>query len=198
MNYIFFLYLIINEYYLYSISMLESLITSKTRIKLLLKFFLNINNQGYLRSLEAEFNESTNGIRQELNRFEQAGLLLAESEGNKKLYRANTLHPLFKDLNSIILKFVGVEQLIEQVIDRLGNVQQVYLEGRIAQGLDSDIIDLLIVGNDIDRNYLSSLVEKAEPFLNRKIRYLVFEEQDAKVYVERHYKELVLIFDLPE
>jgi len=45
---------------------------------------------------------------------------------------------------------------------------------------------------------LSSLVEKAEPFLKRKIRYLVFEEQDAKVYVERHHTELVLIFDHPE
>jgi hypothetical protein len=178
--------------------MLESLITSKTRIKLLLKFFLNINNQGYLRSLEHEFNESTNGIRQELNRFEHAGLLLAESEGNKKLYRANTGHPLFKDLNSIILKFVGVEELIERVIDRLGNVQQVYLEGRIAQGLESDIIDLLIVGDDIDRNYLSALVEKTEPLLKRKIRYLVFNESDAEVYVERHFKDLVLIFNSPE
>jgi len=175
--------------------MLESLITSKTRIKLLLKFFLNINNQGYLRSLEQEFNESTNGIRQELNRFESAGLLLAESDGNKKLYRANILHPLFKDLNSIIRKFVGVEELLERVVDRLGNVQEVYLEGRIAQGLDSDIIDLLIVGNEIDRNYLSSLVEKAEPIVKRKIRYLVFEEEDAKVYVEKHNKALVLIFD---
>jgi hypothetical protein len=178
--------------------MLESLITSKTRIKLLLKFFLNINNQGYLRSLETEFNESTNGIRQELNRFEHAGLLLTESEGNKKLYRANTGHPLFKDLNSIILKFVGVEELLERVIDRLGNVQQVYLEGRIAQGLESDIVDLLFVGDDIDRNYLSSLVEKTEPLLKRKIRYLVFEEADAKVYVDRHYKNLVLIFNTPE
>lgn len=178
--------------------MLESLITSKTRIKLLLKFFLNINNQGYLRSLEHEFNESTNGIRQELNRFEHAGLLLTESEGNKKLYRANTGHPLFKDLNSIILKFVGVEELIERVIDRLGNVQQVYLEGRIAQGLESDIIDLLIVGDDIDRNYLSALVEKTEPLLRRKIRYLVFNESDAEVYVERHFKDLVLIFNSPE
>jgi hypothetical protein len=178
--------------------MLESLITSKTRIKLLLKFFLNINNQGYLRSLESEFNESTNGIRQELNRFEHAGLLLTESEGNKKLYRANTGHPLFKDLNSIILKFVGVEELLERVIDRLGNVKQVYLEGRIAQGLESDIIDLMIVGDDIDRNYLSSLVEKTEPLLKRKIRYLVFEEADAKVYVDRHYKDLVLIFNNPE
>jgi hypothetical protein len=178
--------------------MLESLITSKTRIKLLLKFFLNINNQGYLRSLEHEFNESTNGIRQELNRFEHAGLLLTESEGNKKLYRANTGHPLFKDLNSIILKFVGVEEVIERVIDRLGNVQQVYLEGRIAQGLESDIIDLLIVGDDIDRNYLSALVEKTEPLLKRKIRYLVFNESDAEVYVERHFKDLVLIFNSPE
>ena len=175
--------------------MLESLITSRTRIKLLLKFFLNINNQGYLRSLEHEFNESTNGIRQELNRFEHAGLLLAESEGNKKEYRANILNPLFKDINSIIRKFVGVEELLERVIDRLGNVQQVYLEGKIAQGLDSDIIDLLIIGNEIDRNYLSTLVEKAEPIIKRKIRYLVFEETDAKVYVERHNKELVLIFD---
>lgn len=175
--------------------MLESLITSKTRIKLLLKFFLNINNQGYLRSLEQEFNESTNGIRQELNRFEQAGLLLAESDGNKKLYRANTLHPLFSDLNSIIRKFVGVEELLEKVIDRLGNVHQVYLEGRIAQGLESDIIDLLIIGDDIDRNYLSTLVEKTEPLIGRKIRYLVFGEADAAVYVERHHKELVLIFD---
>lgn len=175
--------------------MLESLITSKTRIKLLLKFFLNIHNQGYLRSLEQEFNESSNGIRQELNRFEQAGLLLAETDGNKKLYRANTLHPLFKDLNSIIRKFVGIEELLEKVVDRLGNVQKVYLEGRIAQGLDSDIIDLILIGNDIDRNFLSALVEKAEPVIGRKIRYLVFEEIDAVVYVGKHTKELVLIFD---
>jgi hypothetical protein len=175
--------------------MLETLITSKTRIKLLLKFFLNINNQGYLRSLENEFNESTNGIRQELNRFEHAGLLLTGLEGNKKIYRANTLHPLFKDLNSIIRKFIGVEEVIEQVIDRLGNVQRVYLEGKIARGLDSDVIDLMIIGDNIDRNYLGSLVVKAEPLIGRKIRYLVFEAADAEIYVQNHNKEMVLIFD---
>lgn len=178
--------------------MLETLITSKTRIKLLLKFFLNINNQGYLRSLETEFNESTNGIRQELNRFEQAGLLLAESDGNKKLYRANTLHPLFKDLNSIIRKFIGVEEVIEKVIDRLGNVRQVYLEGMIARGLDSSILDLVIIGEQIDRDYLSNLVEKVEPLIGRRIRYLVFEGQDAEVYVEKYHKQMVLIFDHSE
>ncbi len=175
--------------------MLESLITSKTRIKLLLKFFLNINNQGYLRSLESEFNESTNGIRQELNRFENAGLLLAESDGNKKLYRANIGHPLFKDLNSIIRKFVGVEDLIEKVIDRLGNVHRVYLEGEIARGLESEIIDMILIGENIDFEYLSNLIQKAEPLIGKKIRYLIFDEAGGEVYVQKHHKEMVLIYE---
>ena len=53
--------------------MIEALISSKTRIKLLLKFFLNSKTTSYLRGLEAEFGESSNAIRIELNRFEKAG-----------------------------------------------------------------------------------------------------------------------------
>ena len=51
--------------------MIETLISSKTRVKLLLKFFLNSRNTAYLRNLEEEFEESTNGIRVELNKFEK-------------------------------------------------------------------------------------------------------------------------------
>jgi len=38
--------------------MLEALITSKTRIKLMPKFFLNSASTGYLRGLASEFGES--------------------------------------------------------------------------------------------------------------------------------------------
>ena len=58
--------------------MLDSLITSKTRIKLLLKFFLNSSMKAYLRGLAEEFGESTNAIRLELNHLEEAGLLKSE------------------------------------------------------------------------------------------------------------------------
>ena len=85
--------------------MLETLITSKTRLKLLLKFFLNSNSSSYLRELESEFHESTNAIRLELNRFEEAGLLQSQTKGNKKFYHANTDHPLYPDINSILLKY---------------------------------------------------------------------------------------------
>ena len=70
--------------------MIETLISSKTRIKLLLKFFLNSNTTSYLRGLEGEFGESSNAIRVELNKLEEAGMLSSEVKGNKKMFKANT------------------------------------------------------------------------------------------------------------
>lgn len=158
--------------------MIDALISSKTRIKLLLKFFLNSNATAYLRSLESEFGESSNGIRVELNRLENAGLLSSESEGNKKIFRANTAHPLFNEIHSIVMKQIGLDQVIENVIQRLGNVQRVYLVGDFSKGRDSKVIDLVFIG-DFDKTYLTSLVEKAEKIVGRKIRYLIYDNEEA-------------------
>jgi hypothetical protein len=157
---------------------IDALISSKTRIKLLLKFFLNSHATAYLRGLEAEFNESTNGIRLELNRLEGSGLLTSESEGNKKVFRANTQHPLFREIHNIVIKHVGLDQIIENVIQRLGTVKFVYLVGDFSNGIDSPLIDLLLVG-DFDKNYLSELVEKAEKIVKRKIRYVLYSNAEA-------------------
>jgi len=160
--------------------MIETLISSKTRIKLLLKFFLNSNTTAYLRSLEGEFGESSNGIRLELNKMESAGMLSSFIHGNKKMFRANTKHPLFKEIHNILLKTIGLDQIIETVIERLGHVEKVYLVGDFAKGLDSQIIDLIFIG-DIDKNYLISLVEKAEELIKRKIRYLIYLPHEFKL-----------------
>jgi hypothetical protein len=160
--------------------MLEALITSKTRIKLMLKFFLNINSTGYLRGLEPEFNESTNAIRLELNRFENVGLLHTISKGNKKIYHANTGHPLFHDINSLIRKYVGIDEIIEKVISHLGDPREVYLIGDLAEGIDSKDISILVVGEDIDHNYLGTLCDKTQNLISRKIRYAVFTVEEFK------------------
>lgn len=176
--------------------MLDTLITSKTRIKLLLKFFLNSNNQAYLRGLEKEFEESSNSIRTELNRFIDAGMLHSESNGNKRIYRANTNHPLFVDLQNIIKKFMGIDQLIERVIDRLGNVDEVYLEGKIARGVSSDIIDVTLIGDNINSEYLLHLVSRAEPIIGKRIRTLVFTNQEGTNYIAQNKSKLFLIWPL--
>ena len=73
--------------------MLNTLITSKTRINLLLKFFLNPGTKAYLRELSAEFGESTNAVRVELNRLTDAKILKSSSLGRKIIYsNANKNH----------------------------------------------------------------------------------------------------------
>jgi predicted nucleotidyltransferase len=175
--------------------MLETLITSKTRIKLLLKFFLNASNTGYLKNLEHEFEDSSNGIRLELNKLEQAGLLNSASVGNKKIFQANTKHPLFFDIHNIIMKYTGLDQIIETVVNRLGNVQKVYLVGTLAKGLESSIIDLIIIG-DINKEYLVNLIDKAEPIIGKKIRYVWYQSEEfEKVKIQILTEEHLLIWN---
>lgn len=153
--------------------MLDALISSKTRVKLLLKFFLNQQSKAYLRQLEEEFGESTNGIRVELNKFEQAGMLQSSVEGNKKWYQVNTDHSLYPELRSIVMKYVGLDRIVEDVAKQLGDLQKVYLIGDYAKGIDSGVIDLAIIGK-VDESYLLELVRKAEDMIDRKVRYLLF------------------------
>lgn len=159
--------------------MIGALISSKTRIKLLLKFFLNSDTTAYLRSLESEFGESTNSIRLELNRLEEAGMLVSNFQGNRKVFQANKKHPLFREVHNIILKHIGLDHIVVTVIERLGNIQEVYLVGDFAKGIDSEIIDLILIG-DIDKSYLINLIDKAEDLVKRKIRYLIYTSDELK------------------
>jgi predicted nucleotidyltransferase len=162
--------------------MLETLITSKTRLKLLLKFFLNSNSSSYLRELESEFHESTNAIRLELNRFEGAGLLQSRTMGNKKFYHANVNHPLFPDINNILLKYIGFDKIIENVIKKLGRLNCVYVVGSFARGVDNHVIELVFVCDEIDRGYLARLIGKAEKLVRRKISYFIMNKAEFEDY----------------
>jgi hypothetical protein len=166
--------------------MIESLITSKTRIKLLLKFFFNSQTKSYLRSLEKEFGESSNAIRIELNRFEEAGMLKSEYVGNRKYFQANTKHPLYNDLNNILKKFIGIDKIIDRITSQIGDLEAAYVTGDFAKGRDSKIIDLVLVGKNLDNNFIGNLVEKAQELIDRKIRYIVLTgEQMQQIFNQK-------------
>jgi len=154
--------------------MLDTLITSKTRIKLLVKFFLNPKMKGYLRGLEQEFDEGSNAIRLELNRFEEAGLLKTSSNGNKKYFQANQAHPLFNDLNSITRKYLGIDKIVEWIAEQAGNLEAVYLAGKLAGGLESHLIDLVVVGDNINEEFIKNFAAKGEALVQKKIRWVIY------------------------
>lgn len=174
--------------------MLESLITSKTRLKLLLKFFSNANTQSYLRSLAGEFNESTNAVRLELNRLTEAGFLQSRTRGNTIMYQANRQHPLFPEITGIVSKYLGLDRLAEHVIAQLGDLKHAWVVGDYALGKDSGLIDLVLVGN-IDRQYLEVVIAKAEKLIHRKIRTLVLGIHELPLFEkELKLNQAIILF----
>ena len=153
--------------------MLDSLITSKTRLRLLVKFFINADNHSHLRGLAEEFGESTNAIRKELNNLSEAGYLQKESEKNRISYSANTQHPLFGSLQDIIRKYIGLDTVVEEVLKRMGDVNKVVLTGDYANGMDTGTIDIGIQGNELNEEYLDSLGNRIAELIDRKVNFTV-------------------------
>jgi len=153
--------------------MLDSLITSKTRLRMLIKFFINTTNKGYLNGLANEFNESTNSIRKELNNLSAAGYLLKVKSDNKVIYNANKTHPLFKVLQKVVRQHLGIEDIIDSVLDNLGDVRSVALAGDYAKGIDSGLIEVLLLGNKINTDYLKDLIVKVEKKITRKVSFKI-------------------------
>lgn len=159
----------------------SGLISSKTRIKLLVRFFFNPATRAYLRELAKEFSLSTNSVREELNQLTKTELLKSQRNGRHVFYTANSNHPLFPELRSMVSKVMGLDQVIDGIVNRLGRLEQAYLIDDYAEGKDTGIIDLLLVG-DIDQYHLNDLSRKTERYIKRKIRSLVLTQEEYKQF----------------
>ena len=159
------------------VSPLSDLITSKVRIRILMRLFLNPHQKAYLRELVNEFKVSSGQMREELKHLKDANILVSEKNGRTVLYSANTKHLLFAELQSMVKKSLGMDRILESIIKRLGDLESAYLLDDYAEGKDTGIIDLLLVGK-IDQDNLQDLVRKTERYIERKIRILVLNSDE--------------------
>ena len=177
--------------------LLNHLFTGKIRIRLLTKLLLNPGAKVYLRGLERELGVSSNTVRLELNKLSLMHLIEMHEEGVKskvKHYSVNTQHPLFYSLRNIILQHVGLDQILEQIIAKLGKLDKVYLTGDLAQGKNSSFVDLVLVG-EIDKPYLYNLIDKVEPMIGKKIRVGLFSPNEFNT---EHLNDLGVVINLIE
>ena len=176
-------------------NLLTGLISSKTRIRLLVRLFFNPNTRSYLRELAKEFDVSTNAVREELNQLKNTKLLKTEKCGRQIFYMANTEHSLFPELKSMVSKVMGIDQVIDGIVSRLGNIEKAYLVDDYAEGKDSGIIDIILVGQ-IDQYHLNDLSRKTERYINRKIRSLVLSKDEYNNFLsELEKRPRVLIWE---
>lgn len=169
--------------------MLKELFTSKTRIKLLLKLFLNPEVSSYLRELAAEFDVSPNAMKEELDGLSEAGYLNKKKEGRYIYYNANSTHPFFPEISSIVRKYIGIDQILEYILSTIGDVEAVYVLDDYAKGIDSGIIDVLIIGDETNSDRIIALCNKAEEAIKRKIRIMVLDTDEfhktKNIYMKR-------------
>ena len=163
--------------------MLGSLITSKTRLRMLIKFFISAANNGYLNGLASEFNESTNSIRKELNNLSAAGYLLKSKENNRVLYNANTTHPMFEVLQKIVRQHLGLEEIVETVIKRIGDVDLIALTGDYSKGIDSGNIEIIINGSVVNNEYLKNIKSKIKKKIGREVTFILNQKLDSRSIV---------------
>lgn len=175
-------------------NLLSGIISSKTRVKLLLRLFFNPYTRSYLRELAKEFGVSTNSVREELNQLTQTRLLKTEKSGRQIYYMANTEHALFPELKSMVSKVMGIDKVIDGIVHRLGDLEKAYLIDDYAEGKDTGIIDLILIGN-IDPNQLDDLTRKTERYIKRKIRTLVLRPEEYESFLpELQKRPKVLIW----
>ena len=163
--------------------MLGSLITSKTRLRMLIKFFISAANNGYLNGLASEFNESTNSIRKELNNLSGAGYLVKVKKNNKIIYNANTSHPMFEVLQKIVRQHLGLEDIVETVIGRIGDIDLIALTGEYAKGIDSGNIEIIINGAKVNYDYLEKIKPKIKKKIGRKVSFYLNQKLNSNSIV---------------
>jgi hypothetical protein len=158
--------------------MLENIITSKTRLRLLVKFFINVANEGYLRGLALEMRESTNAIRKELNNLTDAGYLIRTEANQKITYKANQDNPFFTLLQKIVRKYVGLDTIVEMVLEKMGAVNKVFLIGDYAKGIDSGTIEVILEGNNLNEEYISHLSSRLQEEIQREVVFSITNQHD--------------------
>jgi hypothetical protein len=158
-------------------SLFSGIITSKARIKILMRLFFNPGNSAYLRELADDLSTSPSQIKDELDQLQKAKLLVSKKKGRQIFFSANQEHPLFNELHSMVRKALGMDQILESIVKRLGHVQKAFLIDDYAEGKDTGIIDLVLIG-DIDTTNLLDLTTKTERYIERKIRTLTMTQDE--------------------
>jgi predicted nucleotidyltransferase len=151
--------------------MLEALISSGTRIRLLTLFLTNPGKEFYVREIVRMTGDNYNAVRRELANLEEFGLITGRKAANLQYYMVNREFFLYEDLQRIILKTEGIAPVLREKL-ALGPGTCAFVYGSFARGeagAQSDL-DLFIIG-ELDENQLIPLVAEGEHAIGREINY---------------------------
>lgn len=160
--------------------MLEDLIISKTRVKLLELFLTNPGKILHVRELVRRVDEEINAVRRELAHMEKHGLVSKEPRGNRLYYTMRRDYPLYDELTKIMAKTRGLGADILKNRMKLGKVRYIVFSGRFVRRtpkIDPDQVDITVVG-DVVLPELALLIRAEEARRTEEINYTVMTDEE--------------------
>ncbi len=159
--------------------MLQYIIPSKARRKILEIFFHNLSENFYLRQIVRKTNQEVNAVKRELDILLKAKLLIKEKRLNKIFYSLNKNFPFYDEFLRIFTKTTPLANALYQNISKLGKVKFIALSIKFSKKIPikEDEVYLLIVGTVVIPE-VAAIVGEAEKSYGREINYTVMTEDE--------------------
>jgi predicted nucleotidyltransferase len=145
-------------------SLLPDILSSRGRAEIFRLLFGVSSQEVHLRELQRRSGLALRTIQQEVEKLLGMELLVARRDGNRVYYSANTAHPLYQDIRSMVLKTSGLVEVLREALSG-ERVDAAFVFGSVArgeEGAEGDV-DLMIVADaglsDVSR-WLSGVPEK--------------------------------------
>ncbi|MDO9579305.1 MAG: nucleotidyltransferase domain-containing protein [Bacteroidales bacterium] len=176
--------------------MLETILGSKLRSKVLGWLFTHPDERYFVRQLTSLLKEDSTNVSRELIRLEKTGVLVSTKEGKQKYYQANRKSPVYNELHGLIVKTTGLADVLRSALSpSTGRIKVAFIFGSIATGNEDKAsdIDVMVVG-DISFGDVVSLLSSAEEKLGRELNSVVYPiaEFKQKVRDDHHFVKTVL------
>lgn len=166
--------------------MLDSLIPSKVRRKILELYFTNIEKAFYLREVVRLIDEEVNAVKRELEILHSARLLTREHRTNKIFYTLNKNYIFFDEFLRVFTKESGLAKMIYRNSSKLGKVKFISISLKYPKRIPikEDEIYVLFVGIMVMPE-IEGIMQAARGEVGFDINYTVMTEEEF-VYRKRN------------
>jgi predicted nucleotidyltransferase len=154
---------------------------AKVQQRVLGVLFGNPRRSFYANEVIALARSGTGAVQRELRRLEASGLVTVTRVGNQKHYQANTATPVFEELRALVLKTIGLADVLRAALAPLSrDIRAAFVYGSIAQGRDTAAsdIDLMVVSDRLTHAELFAALEQATAQLGRKVAPTIYSSKE--------------------
>ena len=175
--------------------MLDKLLTSQARSEIMRLLFDGQNHEFYMRELEKLTSMAIGSIQKEVKHLSELDLIRSRRDGNRLYYCANTNHPIYSELVSIVEKTVGISALLKEALEKKPQVECVFIFGSVAKNKEraTSDIDLVVIG-DIGMRAVSKMLAPVQEKVGREINPHIYTAQEFKKRVseKEHFISAIL------